>query len=189
MDGWGELMLQSVSAAAEMTAIGLDLPANTFTQLARFGPHLLAPTGSDLQKHDKIGTVFAGYHYDLNLLTIHGKSRFPGLYIWRRDGKKLPVSVPPGCLLVQAGKQLEWLTSGKITAGYHEVVCTEQTVNVRQKSLVALLGGFLFPDTRCRCACMRIRLPRKPAKRDDLCGEFRRQCSCMSPQIRPCVRW
>lgn len=29
------------------------------------------------------------YHYDLNFMTIHGKSRFPGLYIWLRDGKKV----------------------------------------------------------------------------------------------------
>lgn len=32
--------------------------------------------------------MFAGYHYDLNLLTIHGKSRFPGLHVWLRDGRK-----------------------------------------------------------------------------------------------------
>lgn len=29
------------------------------------------------------------YHYDLNFMTIHGKSRFPGLYIWLRDGRKV----------------------------------------------------------------------------------------------------
>ena len=34
-------------------------------------------------------------------MTIHGKSRFPGLYIWTRDGQKLPVRVPDGCLLLQ----------------------------------------------------------------------------------------
>ena len=40
------------------------------------GPHLLAPTGSDLTgANRKAGTVLAGWHNDLNLLTIHGKSR------------------------------------------------------------------------------------------------------------------
>jgi hypothetical protein len=38
---------------------------------------------------------------DLNLLTIHGKSRFPGLYIWLRDGTRTAVKIPDGCLLVQ----------------------------------------------------------------------------------------
>ena len=46
------------------------------------GPHLLAPTGSDLAQYNEEGTIFAGWHTDLNLLTIHGKSNFPGLSIW-----------------------------------------------------------------------------------------------------------
>ena len=48
------------------------------------GPHLLAPTASDLLKYDE-GTAFASFHYDLNFITIHGKSRYPGLYLWTRD--------------------------------------------------------------------------------------------------------
>lgn len=70
------------------------------------GPHLLAPTGSDLKRHGQIDTVFAGYHYDLNFLTIHGRSRFPGLNIWLRNGQKMEVKVPVGCLLIQTGKQV-----------------------------------------------------------------------------------
>jgi len=70
------------------------------------GPHLLAPTGSDLRRYGQEGTVFAGYHYDLNFLTIHGRSRFPGLNIWLRNGEKVEVKVPIGCLLIQTGKQV-----------------------------------------------------------------------------------
>lgn len=70
------------------------------------GPHLLAPTGSDLSCYNEDGTIFAGYHYDLNFLTIHGRSRFPGLYIWLRNGEKVAVKVPVGCLLIQTGKQV-----------------------------------------------------------------------------------
>lgn len=40
---------------------------------------------------------------------------------WLRDGRRVPVRVPEGCLFVQAGKQLEWLTGGDIQAGMHEV--------------------------------------------------------------------
>lgn len=67
------------------------------------------------------------YHYDLNFLTIHGRSRFPGLYVWLRDGRRVPVKVPDGCLLLQAGKQLEWLTGGHVRAGMHEVLFTPAT--------------------------------------------------------------
>ena len=34
-----------------------------------------------MSKHNKSKQIFAGYHYDLNFLTIHGKARFPGLYV------------------------------------------------------------------------------------------------------------
>ncbi|KAK9017690.1 hypothetical protein V6N11_000696 [Hibiscus sabdariffa] len=92
------------------------------------GPHLLAPTGSDLRRYGQEGTVFAGYHYDLNFLTIHGRSRFPGLNIWLRNGQKIEVKVPIGCLLIQTGKQVEWMTAGECTAGMHEVVVTKRTI-------------------------------------------------------------
>jgi isopenicillin N synthase-like dioxygenase len=127
MDLWGKLMLTAVSTVAAMVAVGLDLPRDTFTKRMEYGPHLLAPTGSNLNKYSDLGTIFAGYHTDLNFLTIHGKSRFPGLNAWLRDGTRMPVRVPDGCLLVQAGKQIEYLTGGFITAGFHEVVSTEAT--------------------------------------------------------------
>jgi isopenicillin N synthase-like dioxygenase len=87
-------------------------------------PCKLGPSGSDLVRY-KVGTIFAGFHYDLNFLTIHGKSRYPGLYCWLRTGEKIKVSVPENHLLLQAGKQFEYLTGGYITSGYHEVVFTK----------------------------------------------------------------
>jgi isopenicillin N synthase-like dioxygenase len=128
MNTWGNNMINAVYTVAEMAAIGFDLPADSFTSLLRYGPHLLGPTGSNFYKFQKPGTILASYHYDLNFLTIHGRSRFPGLYIWTRDGKKIAVKVPAGCLLIQAGKQAEWLTGGHILAGFHEVVIAEETV-------------------------------------------------------------
>jgi hypothetical protein len=41
---------------------------------------------------------------------------------------KCAVKVPTGCLLVQAGKQLEYLTAGHIQSGFHEVAVNEHTV-------------------------------------------------------------
>ena len=77
--------------------------------------------------------VMTGFHTDLNFLTIHGRSRYPGLNIWARNtGKRIAVRFPPTgrYLLVQAGKQLEHLSGGLIKAGYHEVVVNERTLQV-----------------------------------------------------------
>ncbi|XP_062222195.1 uncharacterized protein LOC133921369 [Phragmites australis] len=128
MASWGSKMISATEVVAEMAAIGLGLPKDAFTFLMKEGPHLLAPTGSDLQRHGSEGTVFAGFHYDLNFLTIHGRSRFPGLNIWLRNGKRMEVKVPVGCLLIQSGKQLEWLTGSECLAGMHEVVVTKRTL-------------------------------------------------------------
>ena len=134
MDKWGNLMLQACNTVAEMLAVGLGLAKETFTSRMNLAPHLLAPTGSDLTKHGDLGRIFAGFHYDLNFMTIHGKSRFPGLHIWLRDKTRVPVRVPDGCLLLQAGIQLERLTGGVITAGYHEVVVNESTLEAIEKA-------------------------------------------------------
>ncbi|KAI8905922.1 hypothetical protein EDD86DRAFT_193620 [Gorgonomyces haynaldii] len=135
MNHWGHHMHTAVKNVSEMLSVGFGLPINTLNELTQFGPHLLAPTGSNLAKYGQVGTVLAGFHTDLNLLTIHGKSRFPGLYIWTPQGDKLLVKIPDGCLLVQAGKQLEYFTGGAVKAGFHEVAVVESTLQAieRQK--------------------------------------------------------
>nr|ODO04288.1 hypothetical protein L204_00645 [Cryptococcus depauperatus CBS 7855] len=106
--------------------------------------HLLAPTATNLDRYGKLDTVFAGFHTDLNFLTIHGQSRYPGLHIWARNvGKKIAIELPFGCMLVQAGKQLEWLTGGLIKAGYHEVVCTRATLD-REEDKNSLIAQRFF---------------------------------------------
>jgi|TARA_B110000305_G_C19329846_1_gene583397 isopenicillin N synthase-like dioxygenase len=87
MDKWGNQMVNTIYLAAEMAAIGMGLPKDTFSSKMIGGPHLLAPTASDLVKY-KMGTAFASFHYDLNFITIHGKSRYPGLFLWTREWEK-----------------------------------------------------------------------------------------------------
>ncbi|KAI1827523.1 hypothetical protein F4861DRAFT_536090 [Xylaria intraflava] len=127
---WGQSMKSAISGLAEMAALGFGLPAETFSDAGQYGPHLLAPTASDLTKYNKKDTILAGFHTDLNFLTIHGRSRYPGLHIWARNtGRKIPVKIPPGNhLLVQAGKQLEHITGGLVKAGFHEVVVNDATL-------------------------------------------------------------
>jgi isopenicillin N synthase-like dioxygenase len=101
MDTWGYKMLDTIFAFSEMAAVGFKMQPDTFTSRMKYGPHLLAPTGSNFNKFNEKNTVLAGFHYDLNLFTIHGKSRFPGLFLWTREGVKTSVEIPDGCLLIQ----------------------------------------------------------------------------------------
>lgn len=78
-------MINAVNTVSEMSALGMGLQRGRFRELMEGGAHLLAPTGSDLHRYG-VGTVFAGFHYDFNFLTIHGKSRYPGLFAWTRNG-------------------------------------------------------------------------------------------------------
>jgi len=134
MDNWGNKLVASGRTLAEMSAVGFGLDRYAFVNLMNDAPHLLAPTASDLSKYGTVEQVLAGFHQDLNFVTIHGKSRFPGLYIWLRNGKKIPVSVPDGCLLAQAGMQFEYLTGGRVIPGFHEVVVNAKTLETIERA-------------------------------------------------------
>lgn len=134
MDIWGNKMLASVYTIAEMIAEAFQLPKDNFTQKFAKAPHLIAPNGVNLLDYPE-GTVFNGFHYDLNWGTIHGRSHFPGLRAWPRDGSPFTVSVPKGALLFQVAKQLEWQTGGYFRAGFHEVANLPETVKAVQEAV------------------------------------------------------
>ena len=134
MDKFGSILMEGAFTASEILAVGLGVPRRTIRDKMEGGTQLLSPTGSDLRKYNKVGDILAGFHYDLSLMTIHGQSRFPGLFVWFRDGTKVPVKVPKGCFLIQAAKQLELVTAGYIYAGFHEVVVTEETIKAAEKA-------------------------------------------------------
>ena len=106
MNAWGEVLLNAGKDVATLAAHGFGMEDDALASRMELGPHLLAPTATNLAKHDTVGDVLAGYHYDLNFMTVHGKSRFPGLYVWTRAGVKMPVKVPDGCLLIQVRTEL-----------------------------------------------------------------------------------
>lgn len=41
----------------------------------------------------------------------------------------MKIKVLVGCLLIQAGKQIEWLTTGECMAGMHKVIVTNRTTD------------------------------------------------------------
>ena len=157
MDKWGYKLHSAVFTVAEMAAIGMGVEKDTFVNCLDGGAHLLAPTGSDLEKNGK-GAIFAGFHYDISFLTIHGKSRFPGLFVWLRNNQRIQVKVPDGCLLLQAGITFEHMTGGYVHAGFHEVVSTDATVAAFEKAKQAgkrtwRVSSTLFANFRYNVEC------------------------------------
>lgn len=90
---------------AEMAAIGLGLEKDAISSKMINADFYQSPPGADLTK-SKVGDVITGFHHDFDLLTLHGKSRFPGLYAWLNTDEKFLVDIPEGYLLIQSGKQL-----------------------------------------------------------------------------------
>ena len=82
---WGEHMKKGCLTVAEMLAIGLDIEPKHFIEKMSNGGFMLSPTAVNLEKV-KQGDVLVGFHRDFGMLTIHGKSRFPGLYSWLNTG-------------------------------------------------------------------------------------------------------
>ena len=85
INAWGTSLKNCGLAVSEMTALGFGLGVTTFTDKIGNGEFYVAPTGIDLRK-TKPGDVLTGFHHDYDLFTIHGKSRYNGLYAWMSTG-------------------------------------------------------------------------------------------------------
>lgn len=49
MDAWGVKLLAALKKTADLLALGLQLPKDTFSTLMQDGPHLLGPTGQQFK--------------------------------------------------------------------------------------------------------------------------------------------
>ncbi|KAL0397536.1 UNVERIFIED_CONTAM: hypothetical protein Scaly_0202000 [Sesamum calycinum] len=134
MDSWGYKMISAIEAVAEMAAVGFGLQKDAFTSLMKQISKRKRIAFTKIQS-DYFRTPFLltkGHPVvTTNILSAwnSGRSRFPGLNIWLRNGQKVEVKVPVGCLLIQTGKEIEWLTAGECIAGMHEVVVTDRTID------------------------------------------------------------
>lgn len=124
---WSDQSLDIVFTLIRMATLGMDVQdPDLFTRLLANGPHVFGPTGCDLSKHGKPGTVHAGFHTDMGFGTIHGPSNCPGLIVYPRSlDRKIHVRMRPDELLFQVGKQAQICSGGAFHAGFHEVVANE----------------------------------------------------------------
>mgnify|MGYP001949971174 CR=1 FL=1 len=132
MEDWGRQLLQAGLTLTEMTAIGLNLEENALKKYIENGTLYLSPPAVNLEE-TKLGDVITAFHRDFSLVTVHGKCRYSGLYAWLLTGEKFRVQLPQNHVLVQSGRQLEWLTGGYLQAGWHEVIHNEMVESQKQK--------------------------------------------------------
>lgn len=130
----GESKLRVAVFVMQLLEIGLLLPDGALVDLLTDGPHLEAPNATHLDEDVVLGDVANEVHYDLNLATFFGKANAPGLFVWIAKKFRVALSIPEGCMLMQAGKQLEWLTGGHISYGLHEVVVTKSMIDTLTRS-------------------------------------------------------
>lgn len=67
MNDTGKVFLNAIEHLSILLAQGLGLPPDTFVDSAKYGNHLLAPTGSDLSKYGYLNSVLAGFHVGVAL--------------------------------------------------------------------------------------------------------------------------
>lgn len=68
------------------------------------------------------GSVRAGAHEDINVITLLLGAEEAGLEVKHRSGKWLAVNPPPGALVVNVGDMLQRLTNGVLPSTTHRVV-------------------------------------------------------------------
>jgi isopenicillin N synthase-like dioxygenase len=66
--------------------------------------------------------VRSGAHEDINVITLLLGAEEAGLQIRDRDGQWLPISPPPGCIVVNIGDMLQRLTNHVLPSTTHRVV-------------------------------------------------------------------
>ena len=85
MNSWGQNLKNCSLVIAEMAALGLGLQKDAFSRKIVNGDFYVSPTGIDLRKSEP-GKLLTAFHRDFDLLTMHGRCKYPGLYAWLNTG-------------------------------------------------------------------------------------------------------
>lgn len=86
---------------------------NSVLRLLHYPPQITPPPA---------GSVRAGAHEDINLITLLLGADEGGLEVLHRSGEWLPISPPPGSMVVNCGDMLDRQTAGYLPSTTHRVV-------------------------------------------------------------------
>lgn len=116
MDDFGAQLLRAV-------ALHLELPETWFDDKVQFGNSILRLLHYPPQKNPPPeGTVRAGAHEDINVITLLLGAEEAGLQALHRSGEWLDVNPPAGSLVINCGDMLQRLTGGVLPSTTHRVL-------------------------------------------------------------------
>ena len=113
MDEFGAQLLRAV-------ALHLGLPENWFDDKVQFGNSILHYPPQ--KNPPPQGTVRAGAHEDINVITLLLGAEEAGLQALHRSGEWLDVNPPAGSLVINCGDMLQRLTGGVLPSTTHRVL-------------------------------------------------------------------
>ncbi|ESQ81113.1 isopenicillin N synthase family oxygenase [Asticcacaulis sp. YBE204] len=114
LDGLGKKVLKAI-------AIYLKLDPAFFDDKVELGNSVLRML--HYPPVDKAGaSVRAGAHGDINAITLLMGAEEPGLQLLDRDGSWLPITPPPGAIVINIGDMLSRLTNHVLPSTIHRVV-------------------------------------------------------------------
>jgi isopenicillin N synthase-like dioxygenase len=102
-------------------ALDLGLPADWFAAATQEGNSVLRLLHYPPISAHQAGAIRAEAHEDINLITLLLGAEEAGLELLTRQGQWLPVSPPPGALVVNIGDMLQRLTNHALPSTTHRV--------------------------------------------------------------------
>lgn len=116
LDAFGATLLEAV-------ALHLELPEDWFSDKVQNGNSILRLLHYPPQENPPpAGTVRAGAHEDINVITLLLGAEESGLQALHRSGKWLSVNPPPSAIVINCGDMLQRLTGGILPSTTHRVV-------------------------------------------------------------------
>ncbi len=119
LDQFGRDLLRAI-------ALHLRLEESFFDARVNFGNSILRLLHyPPLTSPPPAGSVRAGAHEDINVITLLLGAEEAGLQVKHRSGAWLSVNPPPGALVINCGDMLQRLTGGVLPSTTHRVVNPE----------------------------------------------------------------
>jgi isopenicillin N synthase-like dioxygenase len=114
-DALGARMLAAIARS-------VNLPADFFDDKVDLGNSILRVIHYPPLPPDPKGSVRAGAHEDINVITLLLGAEEPGLELLSRKGEWLPINPPAGSLVCNVGDMLQRLTNKHLRSTTHRVV-------------------------------------------------------------------
>ncbi len=116
LDTFGATLLEAV-------ALHLELPQDWFADKVQNGNSILRLLHYPPQENPPpAGTVRAGAHEDINVITLLLGAEESGLQALHRSGTWLSINPPPSAIVINCGDMLQRLTGGILPSTTHRVV-------------------------------------------------------------------